>query len=121
MLLEGKIVSLEENASLLNSFEIIYYWTNISDKKTAKETSSVGLSLSESNRIRHEITYLPEECIIQNCIIQTLLENQKVIQNTVNTGRFDKNTKIHTESFIVPKTFAIEYQIIANQAYLNFK
>ena len=30
----------------------------------------------------------------------------EVIQNAVNTGRFDKNTKIHTEPFIVPKKFA---------------
>ena len=66
-------------------------------KKTAKETSSVGSSQSELNRLQDEITYLREECNTKNCIIQTLLENQKVIQNTVNTWRFDKNTKIHTE------------------------
>ena len=38
--------------------------------------------------------------------MQTLLKNQKVFQNTVNTGSFDKNTKIHTEPFIIPKKFA---------------
>ena len=75
-------------------------------KKTAKETSSVGSSQSELNRLQDEITYLREECNTKNCIIQTLLENQKVIQNTVNTGSFDKNTKIHTEPFIIPKKFA---------------
>ena len=75
-------------------------------KKTAKETSSVGSSQSELNRLQDEITYLREECNTKNCIIQTLLENQKVIQNTVNTGSFDKNTKIHTEPFIIPKRFA---------------
>ena len=63
-------------------------------------------SLSGSNRLRDEITYLREECKTKNSIIQTLLGNQKVIQNTVNTERFDKNTKIHTEPFIVPKKFA---------------
>ena len=36
-----------------------------------------------------------------------LIQNTvKVTQNTVDTGRFDKNTKIHTEPFIVPKRFA---------------
>ena len=87
-------------------FEIICYSATISDKKTAKETSSVGSSQSELNRLQDEITYLREECNTKNCIIQTLLENQKVIQNTVNTGSFDKNTKIHTEPFIIPKKFA---------------
>ena len=75
-------------------------------KETAKETSSVGSSQSESNRLQDEITYLREECKTKNCVIQTLLENQKVIQNTVNTGSFDKNTKSRTEPFIIPKKFA---------------
>ena len=109
MLLEEKIASLEENVSVLNT-EITALRSFVIEqvlviKKTAKETS-VDSSLSESNRLRDEITYLREECKIKNCIIQTLLENQKVIQNTVNTGQFDKNTKIHTEPFIVPKTLA---------------
>ena len=76
-------------------------------KETAKETSSVGSSQSESNRLRDEITYLREEGKTKNCVIQTLLENQKVIQNTVNTGSFDKNTQFHTEPFIIPKKFAL--------------
>ena len=75
-------------------------------KKSAKETSSVGSSQSESNRLQDEITYLREEYKAKNCITQTLLENQKVIQNTVNTGSFDKNTKSRTEPFIIPKKFA---------------
>ena len=75
-------------------------------KKTAKETSLVGSSQPESNRLQDEITYLREECKTKTCIIQTLLENQKVIQSIVNTGSFDKNTKFHTEPFITPKKFA---------------
>ena len=71
-----------------------------------EETSSVSSSQSELNRLQDEITYLREEWKTKNCIIQTLLENQKVIRNTANTGCFDKNTKIHTEPLIIPKKFA---------------
>ena len=74
-------------------------------KKRARETSSFYSSLSESNNFRDDITHLREECKTKNCFIQTLLENQKVIQNTVRSGRFDKNTIIHTEPFILPKKF----------------
>ena len=84
-LLENKITSLVENVSLLNTemrsfeiFEIICYSATISNKKTAKETSSVGSSQSELNRLQDEITYLREECNTKNGIIQTLLESQKV-------------------------------------------
>ena len=102
LLEEDNIASLEENVSVLNTE------TTISDKKkTEKESSSLDLSLSKSNKLWDKVTYLREECKIKNCIIQTLLRNQKVIQNTVNSGRFDKNTIIHTESFIAPKKFAL--------------
>ena len=57
--------------------------------KTAKEPSSVSSSQSESNRLQDEITYLREERKTKKYIIQTLLANQKVIQNTVNTGNFE--------------------------------
>ena len=91
-------------------------------KKTAKETSSVGSSQSELNRLQDEITYLREECNTKNCIIQTLLENQKVIQNTVNTESFDKYTKIHIEPFIIPKNFAsnIRTSLTKLQIALNY-
>ena len=75
--------------------------------KQRKKYHLVDSSRSKSNRLRDEITYLQEEFKTKNCILQTLLENQKVIQNTVNTGRFGKNTKIHTEPFFVSKTFAL--------------
>ena len=61
-------------------FEIICYSATISDKKTAKETSSVGSSQSELNRLQDEITYLREKYKTKNCIIQTLLENQKLFR-----------------------------------------
>ena len=51
-------------------------------KKTAKETSSVGSPQSELNRLQEETTYPREECKTKNSIIQTLLENQKVIQSS---------------------------------------
>ena len=66
-------------------------------KKSAKETS-IDSYLSQSNSLRDEITYLRDECKTKNCIIQSLLENQNVFQNTVNTGKL--------EPFIVPKKFA---------------
>ena len=65
-----------------------------------------GKFFQKFNRLQDEITYLREECKTKNRIIQTLLENQKVIQNTINTRTFDKNTNIHTEPFIIHKTFA---------------
>ena len=106
-LLEDKITSLKENVSVLKT-EITALRSFIIEqllmiKITAKETSSVGSSQSELNRLQDEIT--KKECKTKNCIIQTLLENQEVIQKTVNTGSVDKNTKIHTEPFIIPKKF----------------
>ena len=65
-----------------------------------------GKFFQKFNRLQDEISYLREECKSKNCIIQALLENQKVIQNTVNTRSFDKNTNIHTEPFIIHKKFA---------------
>ena len=101
MLLEDKIASLEENISMLNT-EITALRSFIIEqllviKKSAKETS-IDSSLSQSNSLRDEITYLRDECETKNCIIQSLLENQNVFQNTVNTGKL--------EPFIVPKKFA---------------
>ena len=101
-------------------FEIICYSATISDKKTTKETSSVGSSQSELNRLQDEIIYLREECNTKNGIIQTLLENQKVIQNTGNTGSFDKNAKIHTEPFIIPKKFASNIRTSQRQIALTY-
>ena len=65
-----------------------------------------GKFFKKFNRLQDEITCLREEWKTKNCIIQTLLENQKVIQNTVNTRSFDKNTNIHTEPFVRHKKFA---------------
>ena len=100
MLLEDKIASLEENMSVLNT-EITALSSFIIEqllviKKSAKETS-IDSSLSQSNSLRDEITYLRDECKTKNCIIQSLLENQNVFQNTVNTGKL--------EPFIVPKLY----------------
>ena len=69
---EDKIASLQENVSVLN-IEITALGSFIIEqlvviKKTAKETSS----LSVSNRLLDEITYLQEEFKTKNCIIQTL-------------------------------------------------
>ena len=101
MLLEDKIASLEENISVLNT-EITALRSFIIEqllviKESAKETS-IDSSLSQSNSLRDEITYLRNECKTKNCIIQSLLENQNVFQKTVNTGKL--------EPFIVPKKFA---------------
>ena len=84
MLLEDKITLLEENVSVLNT-EITALRSFIIEqllviKKTAKETSSVGSSQSELNRLQDEITYLREKYKTKNCIIQTLLENQKLFR-----------------------------------------
>ena len=101
MLLEDKIASLEENISVLNT-EITALRSFIIEqllviKKSAKETS-IDSSLSQSNSFRDEITYLRDECKTKNCIIQSLLENQNVFQNTANTGKL--------EPFIVRKKYA---------------
>ena len=98
MLLEDKIASLEENISVLNT-EITALRSFIIEqllviKKTAKETSSIESSLSQSNSLRDETTYLRDECKTKNCIIQYLLENRNVLQNTVNTGKLNRNTKL---------------------------
>ena len=45
----------------------------------------------DPNKFSDEIKYLREENDTQNCIIQTLLENQKYIQNTPDLRTLDIN------------------------------
>ena len=79
MLLEDKIASLEENVSVLNAEITVWRSFSIEQllvmKKTTEETSSVDSSLSESNKLRDDITHLRQESQTKNCIIQILLEN----------------------------------------------
>ena len=62
MLLEDKIASLEENVSVLNAEITLLRSFSIEQllvmKKTTEETSSVDSSLSESNKLRDDITHL---------------------------------------------------------------
>ena len=62
MLLEDKIASLEENVSVLNAEITVLRSFSIEQllvmKKTTEETSSVDSSLSESNKLRDDITHL---------------------------------------------------------------
>ena len=62
MLLEDKIASLEENVSVLNAEITVWRSFSIEQllvmKKTTEETSSVDSSLSESNKLRDDITHL---------------------------------------------------------------
>ena len=62
MLLEDKIASLEENVSVLNVEITVLRSFSIEQllvmKKTTEETSSVDSSLSESNKLRDDITHL---------------------------------------------------------------
>ena len=62
MLLEDKIASLEENVSVLNAEITVLRSFSIEQllvmKKKTEETSSVDSSLSESNKLRDDITHL---------------------------------------------------------------
>ena len=62
MLLEDKIASLEENVSVLNAEITVLRSFSIEQllvmKKTTEETSSVDSSLSQSNKLRDDITHL---------------------------------------------------------------
>ena len=62
MLLEDKIASLEENVSVFNAEITVLRSFSIEQllvmKKTTEETSSVDSSLSESNKLRDDITHL---------------------------------------------------------------
>ena len=70
----------------------------------AKEKSTAS-SVCDPNKFSDEIKYLREENNTQNCIIQTLLENQKNIQNTPDSTTLDinRNEPKSTNHFILPK------------------
>ena len=71
----------------------------------AKEKST-NSSVCDPNKFSDEIKYLREENNTKNCIIQTLLENQKSIQNTPHSRTLDinRNEPKRTNHFILPKT-----------------
>ena len=70
----------------------------------AKEKSTDS-SLCDPSKFSDEIKYLREESNTKNCIIQTLLENQKNIQNTPDLRTLDinRNEPKSTNHFILSK------------------
>ena len=70
----------------------------------AKEKSTAS-SVGDPNKFSDKIKYLREENNTKNCIIQTLLENQKNIQNTPDSRTLDinRNEPKSTNHFILPK------------------
>lgn len=61
------------------------------------EEASITLLLTEANEFRDEITYLREASKSKNCIVQILLEIQKVLRDATNSKTFNRITKIHTK------------------------
>lgn len=61
------------------------------------EEASITLLLTEANEFRDEIAYLREASKSKNCIVQILLEIQKVLRDATNSKTFNRITKIHTK------------------------
>ena len=105
---EDKIISLEEKISVLNT-KITALSSFIIEQllviKTMAKEKSTDLSVCDPNKFSDEIKRLREENNSKNCIIQTLLENQKNIQNTPHSRTLDinRNELKNTNPFILRK------------------
>ena len=83
IILEERVISLEEKISVLNTeitalrFFIIEQLLVI---KTMVKEKSTDSSVCDPNKFSNEIKYLREENNTKNCIIQTLIENQKIFR-----------------------------------------
>ena len=83
IILEERVISLEEKISVLNTeittlrFFIIEQLLVI---KTMVKEKSTDSSVCDPNKFSNEIKYLGEENNTKNCIIQTLIENQKIFR-----------------------------------------
>ena len=73
--------------------------------KTIVKEESTDSFVCDPNRFSDEIKYLREENDTKNCVIQTLLENQKYIRNTPDSRTLDinRNELKSTNPFIIPK------------------
>ena len=76
-----------------SSFTIVY-WTTISNQNN-REKIPIDFPLSEANKLRSEITYLQDKNKTKTCIVQTLLENQKVVQDAADSKTFNINLSLY--------------------------
>ena len=94
MILEDRVISLEEKLSVVNT-EIMALRSFITEQllliKTIVKEKSTDSSVCDPNKFSDEIKHLREENNSKTCIIQTLLENRKYIQNTPDLRTLDIN------------------------------
>ena len=108
IILEDRVISLEEKISVLNT-ETTGLRSFIIEQllviKTMVKEKSTDSSAYDPNKFSDEMKYLREENNTKNCIIQTLLENQKDIQTTSDSRTLDinSNLKVPMLSFYLRK------------------